>query len=115
MKTKITTWLCCMIFSIATFARTETKTETFTVYGNCSMCKATIEGALKKKDGIISKNWDKEKKIITVTYDPAKINILQIGEKIAAVGYDNQYATAQIVAYNNLHECCQYERPKQNK
>ena len=112
MKTKITTLLCCMIFSIAVFATGESKTETFKVYGNCSMCKETIEGALKKKDGVLSKKWDVEKKEITVTYDPSKITVQKIGEKIASVGYDNQYATAKNESYNNLHKCCQYERPK---
>ena len=112
MKTKITTLLCCIIFSIAVLAKGESKTETFKVYGNCNMCKETIEGALKKKDGILSKNWDKEKLEITVTYDPAKISVQKIGEKIASVGYDNQYAKAKDETYNNLHKCCQYERPK---
>ena len=112
MKTKMTTLLCCMIFSIAVFAKGETKTDSFKVYGNCGMCKETIESALKKKDGILSKNWDKEKQEITVTYDPAKISVQKIGEKIASVGYDNQYATAKNESYNNLHKCCQYERPK---
>ena len=79
------------------------------------MCKTRIEGALKKKDGVLSKNWDKEKKVITVTYDPAKITVQQIGEKIAAVGHDNQYATATDKVYDSLHQCCQYERPKQSK
>ena len=115
MKTNITTLLCCMIFSIASFAKTETKTEIFKVYGNCDMCKGNIEGALKKKDGIISKKWDVEKKEITVTYDPTKITIQQIGEKIAAAGYDNEYAKTTDSAYNGLMKCCQYERPKKSK
>ena len=112
MKTKITTLLCCMIFSIAVFANGESKTETFKVYGNCSMCKETIEGALKKKDGVLSKKWDVEKKEITVTYDPSKITVQKIGQLVAASGYDNQYATAPNDVYNNLHSCCQYDRPK---
>ena len=112
MKTKITTLLCCMIFSMAVLAKSESKTETFKVYGNCAMCKETIEGVLKKKDGILSKKWDVEKKEITVTYDPAKITVQKIGEKIAAAGYDNQYAKAKDETYGNLHKCCQYQRPK---
>ena len=112
MKNKITTLLCCMIFSVAVFAKSGSKTETFKVYGNCAMCKETIEGSLKKKDGILSKKWDQEKQEITVTYDPSKITIEKIGEKIAGVGYDNLYAKAKDETYSNLHKCCQYERPK---
>lgn len=76
------------------------------------MCKATIEGALKKKDGVFSKKWNKETKMLTVTYDTVKITIKQIGEKVSDVGYDNEYATASDAKYNSLHQCCQYTRPK---
>lgn len=88
------------------------KTETFKVSGNCDMCKEKIEGALKKKDGVISKKWDKDTKMLMVTYDASKITIQEIGKKVAAVGYDNQYASANDEAYNGLHSCCKYERPK---
>ncbi len=117
MKTKIITLLCCFLFSIASFAQEKSanKTETLKVYGNCGMCKETIEGALKKKDGILSKKWDKEKKEITVTYDASKITVQKIGEKIAGAGYDNQYATAKDEVYNKLHHCCKYDRPKAKK
>lgn len=125
MNTKIKTLLCCFIFSIAVFANppanindvrsragAETKTETIKVYGNCNMCKEKIEGSLKKKDGIISKKWDTKTKMLSVTYDPGKITIKQIGEKIAAAGYDNEHAAAKDEVYGKLHHCCQYERPK---
>ncbi len=111
MKTKIIYLLCLVVYGITAFAQ-DKKTETFKVYGNCNMCKATIEGALKKKDGILSKNWDVKAKTLTVTYATDKISIKKIGEKVAAAGYDNEYATAPDNAYNNLHSCCKYERPK---
>ncbi|TAL56851.1 MAG: ATPase [Bacteroidetes bacterium] len=117
MKTTITSLLCCFIFCGSVFAQSKSATETDTikVYGNCGMCKATIEGALKRKEGIISKNWNKVTKMLVVTYDPSKIKINQIGAKIAEVGYDNQYATAKEETYNKLHSCCHYERPKKDK
>ena len=39
------------------------------------MCKENIESFLKKKDGILKKDWNKDTKILTVTYDAAKINL----------------------------------------
>lgn len=93
-------------------AQTNKKTDTIKVYGNCEMCKEKIEGSLKKKDGIISKKWDVKANMLTVTYDTDKVTIKQIGEKIAAAGYDNEYASAPDNAYNSLHHCCKYERPK---
>ena len=115
MKTKIILVFCCFVFSITGAIAQDKKTDTIKVYGNCGMCKEKIEASLKKKDGILSKNWNKETKMLVVTYDPKKISIKQIGAKIAAVGYDNEYATAPDATYNTLHQCCKYERPKKGK
>lgn len=116
MKTKIsiivlTCWLA-ILAPYFTNAQNTISTDTFKVYGNCDMCKSKIEGALKKKDGIISKRWDVKAKTITVSFDTNKINVKEIGQKIADVGYDNEYANAKDEVYNKLHTCCQYERHK---
>jgi copper chaperone CopZ len=113
MKQKMIHLLCCfLLISIVGAAQSAMKTDTMKVYGNCNMCKSKIEGSLKKKDGVVSKDWNKETKILTITYDSSKITLKQIGEKIAAVGYDNAYATAPDAVYNKLDGCCQYDRPK---
>lgn len=110
---KTTILIIIAIFSLSRFAQAQdSKTDTIKVYGNCDMCKTTIESSLKKKDGVLSKKWDKNTKMLTVTYDGTKITIQKIGEKIAAVGYDNEYVTAKDEVYNKLHHCCQYDRPK---
>jgi periplasmic mercuric ion binding protein len=95
-------------------AQSNSKTESFKVYGNCGTCKSNIEGSLKKKDGVIKKDWDKETEILTVTYDPAKINLLQIKQKVADAGYDSEEVRAKDEAYFKLHKCCQYDRPKKD-
>ena len=113
MKKKIMYLLCSfMLISFINVAQTINKTETFKVYGNCGMCKETIEGSLKKKDGVASKQWDVNTKMMTVAFDSSKITIQQIGQKIADVGYDNQYASATSEKYNDLMKCCQYDRKK---
>ena len=114
MKTKMILVLCCFVLSITGAIAQDKKTDTIKVWGNCGECKEKIEGALKKKDGILSKSWNKETKMLVVTYNPQKISIKQIGEKIAAVGYDNDYATAAESSYNKLDKCCQYQRPKKS-
>ena len=88
------------------------KTETFKVFGNCTMCKATIENTLKKKDGITKKEWNTETKMLTVTYVPSKISLKEIKQKIADVGYDTVEIHAKDEAYNTLHSCCKYDRAK---
>lgn len=87
------------------------KTETFKVYGNCNMCKKTIEGALLKKDGVQSKSWDKTTKMLTVTYNSSQISLAQIKQKIADVGYDTDDVKAKDEVYEKLSPCCHYTRP----
>lgn len=113
MKKLMISIMCALAIHVTAFAQaTDKKTETFKVYGNCGMCKATMEGALKKKEGVLSKSWDTKTKMITVTYDPSKITLTQIQQKIADVGYDTDSIKAKDEAYKKLHACCQYERPK---
>lgn len=84
-------------------------TSTFKVWGNCDMCKETIEGSLKV-EGITEVDWGTETKMIKVVYDSSKISLDQIQKNIAAVGYDNEKYKGDDYAYENLHGCCQYDR-----
>jgi len=81
----------------------------FKVWGNCEMCKETIETALKV-DGVAKADWDTETKIIKISYDSTKINLDHIQQKIADVGYDNVKYKGDDKAYSELPECCQYSR-----
>ena len=87
-----------------------TETTTFKVYGNCSMCKKTIETALKKNTNIKKADWNVESKMITVEYDPHMISVDEIHKIIADAGYDTEKVKASDAAYNKLPGCCQYER-----
>lgn len=107
----IRSWLTLpVLLSGMALSAQQTKTDTFTVYGNCGMCKETIESSIKKKHGVRAKNWDKNTKILTVTYDPAKTTIEEIGIRVANAGYDNAYYRAPDYKYARLHSCCQYKR-----
>lgn len=85
------------------------KTETVNVYGNCGMCKTTIEKAGNKK-GQAKVIWNKDTKLATLTYDATKTNKADILKRIAFVGYDNDSFLAPDAVYNNLQGCCQYDR-----
>ena len=85
------------------------KTAKFTVWGNCGMCKETIEKSLKI-NGVKKANWHIESKIMTVSFDPTLVDVTSIQKAIAAVGYDNVQYTGDNSAYAKLHACCQYER-----
>ncbi|MFV8325108.1 DUF3347 domain-containing protein [Flavobacterium sp. ZS1P14] len=85
------------------------KTGTVKIYGNCGMCKTTIEkaGNLKK---VAQVDWNKDTKMATLTYDSQKTNQEEIVKRIALAGYDSESFLAPEAAYNNLPACCQYER-----
>ena len=86
-----------------------TKTETVKIYGNCEMCKKTIEkaGNLKK---VAKVDWNVDSKMATITFDSTKTNPAEIIKRIAAVGYETDQFPASNTAYNQLPKCCQYER-----
>jgi len=91
------------------FAQTAAKAETIKVWGNCGMCKATIEKAATK-GGATTTNWDEESKELKVSYAANNTSSDKIQKEIAKAGYDTQGFTAPDKAYNKLHGCCQYDR-----
>lgn len=122
MKTRVL--LIALIFGIFAFtsvkAQNKENTEsaatqqvdntTFKVYGKCGMCKKRIEGAVNELEGVQSANWDVESKMLTVKYDPSKVEEMDIHKQIASVGHDTEKVKATDEAYSNLMGCCKYER-----
>ena len=83
-------------------------TTSFKVFGVCEQCKHRIEGALKVK-GIKKADWDIDTKILSLSYDPTKISLDKIHNKIAAVGHDTWLKKANDAVYNALPKCCLYK------
>lgn len=83
---------------------------TFSVKGNCGMCKDKIEKAANGLDGVKAANWNIDSKELTVAFDASKISIDTIHQSIAASGYDTDKVRAEDAVYNNLHHCCKYDR-----
>jgi hypothetical protein len=89
----------------------DAKTETVKIYGNCDMCKKTIEKSGNIKN--VSKvDWNKDTKMAILTYNPKKTNEDAILKRIALVGYDSEKFLAPNDVYAKLPACCQYERHK---
>ncbi|MBL7744872.1 MAG: cation transporter [Chitinophagaceae bacterium] len=93
--------------SLVSFA--QKKTETIPVSGNCGMCEAKIEKAAKEA-GASAAEWNKDTKVLTVSYNSSATNAAKIQQAIAKVGYDTRDFKATEESYNKLHACCQYER-----
>ncbi|MBC7933770.1 MAG: hypothetical protein H7Y86_00230 [Rhizobacter sp.] len=114
---KLASFIAVLFFGLfttsSTFAQTTApsaiKYETIKVWGNCGMCKETIEGAAKKA-GASTADWNEESKELKVSYPVKKTSSEKIQKKIAKSGYDTKDFIASDKAYNALHGCCKYDR-----
>lgn len=111
MKSLIIT-AAVVLFSTAINAQiSNAKTETVKVYGDCGMCKTTIEKAANNKS-VSKAEWNEDTKMATITYDSKKTNMDAVLKNIALAGYDNEKFLAPDETYNKLPGCCKYEREK---
>ncbi|HKI88455.1 MAG TPA: cation transporter [Draconibacterium sp.] len=109
MKTKVLSLVALfMLGAVAVFAGN--KTEKFKVYGNCGMCEARIEKAAKSVDGVSKADWNKDTKMIEVSFDDSKTDVHKVEMAVAKVGHDTDMHKATDEAYNNLPSCCKYDR-----
>ena len=69
-------------------------TASFKVFGVCEQCKHRIESTLKIK-GIENAIWDIDTKMLTVSYEPRKISLQKINDKIAIKIKDNGSGISQ--------------------
>nr|WP_321409142.1 heavy-metal-associated domain-containing protein [uncultured Carboxylicivirga sp.] len=86
------------------------KVEKFKVYGNCGSCEKRIEKAAKTVEGVTSADWNKETKMIEVSFDTSKTDVHKIHMAIAKSGHDTDMHKAKDETYNSLPGCCKYER-----
>ena len=113
MKTRISLSLVMLLaLGFSAFAQ-NAKTEKFEVKGNCGMCEARIEKAANSVEGVKSADWDKETKMIKVSFDPAKTDLHKIHLAIANAGHDTKMHKASKEVYNELPGCCKYDREEE--
>ncbi|MCF8331953.1 MAG: heavy-metal-associated domain-containing protein [Bacteroidales bacterium] len=123
---KITSFLIAGVFALFSFSQLngepvssiESETNkatlkggektTFKVYGNCGMCENRIEKTAKSMDGVTSAKWDKESEMLTITYDPDKVELMSVHKALAEVGHDTKKVKADDKTYSGLPGCCKY-------
>lgn len=112
MKTfyKNITVLSLVLLSTGTFA--QSIDTTMLVNGVCGMCQEVIEDAAHELEGVSKASWDKNTKVLQVSYDTAQVSLQQISVAINESGYDTEFNTAPDEAYEGLHKCCHYRDPK---
>ena len=99
-----------LISSMSLLAQKQTKN--FKVFGNCEMCETRIEKAANDVDGVTKSDWNKDTKMMKVTFEASKTDMNTIKKAIAYVGHDTNEFKAKSETYNKLPNCCKYERPK---
>ena len=83
------------------------QTETFLVEGVCMMCEKRIEKAALQA-GVVSADWDKDSKGLTIIYKPKKASLQQVKEALSEAGHDTEDVKASEEAYAKLPDCCAY-------
>ena len=78
------------------------------VKGNCEMCKERIEKAAKGVEGVSFANWEIDKKVLHLNYDPDKTSPDAVAQAVAAVGHDTDKYKADQATYDALPSCCKY-------
>lgn len=96
-------------------AEDKKETKEFKVFGNCGMCETRIEKAAMAVEGVSTADWNKETKMIKVTFDSETTNVHKIHMAIAKVGHDTEMHKADDKVYAALPGCCLYDRPEEKK
>lgn len=114
MKTKVLGLVVVFVLGTFTVFAGE-KTEKFTVKGNCGMCETRIEKAANSVGGVSKADWNKETKVLEVTFDDAKTSTDKIEVAVAKVGHDTPHHKAKDEVYDKLPGCCKYDRTETGK
>jgi len=107
---KVLSFIAVLCFGIFTQSSAqELAHQTIKVWGNCGMCKETIEKSAIKA-GASTADWNEDSKELKVSFNDKKTSSQKIQKRIAKSGYDTQDFVASDKAYNALHGCCKYDR-----
>jgi len=82
------------------------------VNGNCEQCKKRIEKAAYSVSGVKSAVWSVETHQLSLVINEEKTSITAVKKAIAKVGHDAEEEKSTDETYEQLHQCCQYERKK---
>jgi copper chaperone CopZ len=109
MKTKVLSLVALFMLGAVSVFATD-KTEKIEVKGNCGMCEKRIEKAASAVEGVSKADWSKETKQLEVTFDDTKTSLDKVEVAIAKAGHDTPHHKASKKVYNELPDCCKYDR-----
>lgn len=99
--------LLFLLFSFTSFSQ-KGKVEITQIQtsAQCGDCKERIESKLNYTKGVIFAEFDLDSKKVTVKFKSSVINLLQIKEIIAKIGYDADEVKAKFEDIQKLPNCC---------
>lgn len=97
--------IIAVFFAFTAMAAPLTK-ATIQTNANCEMCQSTIESTLSALDGVKKASLDLVTKKVTVKFDADVIELAQLRQAIAAVGYNADDVPARPKAQEALADCC---------
>jgi cation transport ATPase len=80
------------------------------VNGNCEQCKKRIEKAAYSVAGVKSAVWHMDDHQLHLIINEEKTSVADVKKAVAKVGHDADEVKASDADYENLHQCCKYER-----
>jgi len=110
MKTRLLSMAAVLLLAVVSVSAQAEKKEKFVVAGNCDMCKTRIEKTAKTVDGVTAADWNKETKMLELTFSGDKADVKAVQKAVAAAGHDNEAFKAEDAVYDKLPACCKYER-----
>jgi copper chaperone CopZ len=110
MKTKVLSLVAAFVLTTTILVAQTVKIEKYKVAGKCDLSKIQIENAAKSMDGVSNAVWDKESKMLELTYDSSEVKVHKVLKAIAKTGHDTKMYKASNIKYEELPQGCQYER-----
>jgi copper chaperone CopZ len=109
MKNVLFALFALVFVQVATAQEKKAKYERVEIQttAECGDCKERIEGLLNYTKGVKFAELDVESKVLTVKFQPAKIALETIKQKLVALGYDADEMKANPEAQQKLPSCCQ--------
>lgn len=111
MKKLITLAIC--LFAIASFAqenKSKSQKAAIHVSGNCEHCQKRIVTTALSQKGVKYATWNRSSKQLSLIFDARKIDLTDIHKAISEAGHDTKLFQASNQVYEDLPECCKYDR-----
>lgn len=95
-----------VLFSSAYADNNASKEVKIQTNAHCGSCKSKIENGLKNLDGVMKSEVNMDNKVLTVSYNPEKVNENAITKSVSDLGYKADVITADMKSTtSDKHDC----------